>query len=209
MRRDQWQAMPSYGEDWLRLPLHYVVVGHSAANNCVQRRDCIEQMLVVQADHMRRGFNDIGPNFLVGGNGDVFEGRGANVFGAMVTAWNRRSISIMFLGNYVTFEPRESQFNHTKILLKTLVNEGVLHPNYILYGQCQLLPSTISPGPLLLSELRRFAHWNDTGVSGCLRRWYDRLGYVHRWHNLKKMPKGFRRKSFRSSTSCFMLIGFN
>ncbi|CAH2235248.1 jg26736 [Pararge aegeria aegeria] len=168
LRRDEWQAMPSYGEDFLKLPIGFVIIGHSAANNCEQRYRCIEAMLEVQRDHMRRGFSDIGPNFLVGGNGDVFEGRGANVFGAMVTSWNRRSISIMFLGNYVLFKPIEVQFNHTSILLDTLVREGVLKPDYILYGQCQLLPLTVSPGPLLVSELKRFPHWNNTGKNECL-----------------------------------------
>ncbi|XP_023941142.1 peptidoglycan-recognition protein SC2 isoform X2 [Bicyclus anynana] len=168
LRRDEWQALASNGEDFLKLPLSYVIIGHSAANNCTERYMCIKEMLDIQLDHMKLSFADIGPNFLVGGNGDVFEGRGANVFGAMVTSWNRRSISIMFLGNYVTFEPREPQFNHTNILLETLVKEGVLRRDYVLYGQCQLLPQTISPGPRLVAQLGHFKQWNKTGKEGCL-----------------------------------------
>ncbi|XP_045783963.1 uncharacterized protein LOC123880100 [Maniola jurtina] len=187
LRRDEWMAMPSYGEDFLRLPVGHVVIGHSAANYCNQRYRCVEQILVIQADHMRRGFADIGPNFLVGGNGYVFEGRGANVFGAMVTSWNRRSISIMFLGNYVNNRPDEAQFNHTIILLDTLVNEGVLRPDYILFGQCQLVPLTVSPGPHLVAELKRFSHWNDSGIEGCLPAYLPLPLYL--WNIIKNSSR--------------------
>ncbi|XP_050361039.1 peptidoglycan-recognition protein SC2-like isoform X2 [Nymphalis io] len=170
LRRDDWQAMPAYGADFLQLPLSTVIIGHSAANYCNQRYRCIEQMLVIQQDHLRRGYYDIGPNFLVTGNGYVFEGRGANVFGAMVTSFNRISISIMFVGNYVDDVPDLAQFNHTNILLETLVRIGVLQPNYTVYGQCQVNPQTVSPGPKIMNKMHHFPHWVPENTSGCLPR---------------------------------------
>ncbi|CAH4038513.1 unnamed protein product [Pieris brassicae] len=75
LRREDWQAMPSYSEEFLALPVSSVIIGHSAAKYCNQKFACVEVMLSIQQDHLRRGWLDIGPNFLVGGNGLVFEGR--------------------------------------------------------------------------------------------------------------------------------------
>ncbi|XP_013146476.1 PREDICTED: peptidoglycan-recognition protein SC2-like isoform X2 [Papilio polytes] len=168
LRRGDWQAMPPYSIDFLELPLSYVIIGHSAANFCEKRYECIEQMLVIQQDHLRRGLSDIGPNFLVGGKGFVFEGRGANVFGAMVTSWNVRSITIMFMGNYVTDFPNQEQFDHLNILLDVLVRERILVPDYTLYAQCQLQPATVAPGRHVLALMDNFANWNSFNRSGCL-----------------------------------------
>ncbi|CAH2034861.1 unnamed protein product, partial [Iphiclides podalirius] len=169
LRRADWQAMPPYGIEFLNLPLPYVIICHTAANYCNQRYSCIEQMLIIQQDHLRRGLYDIGSNFLVGGNGLVFEGRGANVFGAMITSWNVKSISITFMGNYMTDETVQEQFDNVNVLLEVLVKEGVLQPDYTLYGHCQVSPDTFSPGQHVIRRLDNFAHWNNYNMTGCLR----------------------------------------
>ncbi|XP_068621744.1 uncharacterized protein [Battus philenor] len=189
LRRGDWQAMPPYSIDFLNLPVPYVIIGHSAANYCNQRYSCIEQMLEIQRDHLQRGMDDIGPNFLVGGNGLVFEGRGANVFGAMVRSWNVKSITIMFMGNYQTDVPVRAQFEHVNALLKVLVDEHVLTPDYTLYAQCQLQPETVSPGRLVVHEMNHFAHWNSFNLRGCLssRR-------LDQWRRRARAPRQTRRR---------------
>ncbi|XP_045510318.1 peptidoglycan-recognition protein SC2-like isoform X2 [Colias croceus] len=167
-RRGDWQAMPEYRQDFLALPLSYVIIGHSATRHCNQKYSCIELMVSIQQDHLRWGLLDIGPNYLVGGNGFVFEGRGANVMGAMVAAWNRRSITVMFLGNYVRDMPDDAQFDHINKLLETLVNVGVLRPDYTVFGQCQVQPLTVPPGQNVMASIQKLTHWNPANVSGCL-----------------------------------------
>lgn len=169
LRRRDWQARRSYGINFLELPVSYVIIGHSAAAFCNQKYDCIEKVLEIQQNHLRRDFDDIGPNFLVGGQGWVFEGRGANAFGAMLPTYNRISVSIMFIGDYQQVEPDQSQFNHTKILLDALVKIGVLHPDYTIWGQCQVNPYTISPGRHLIDNLHYLPHWNSSNTHVCLR----------------------------------------
>lgn len=161
--------MPAYHINFLELPVSYVIIGHSASTYCNQKYDCIEKVLEIQQNHLRRDFDDIGPNFLVSGGGWVFEGRGANVFGAMISTHNRISISIMFVGDYRHAEPDQYQFNHTIILLDTLVRVGVLHPNYKIWGQCQVNPFTLSPGPHLIDNLHFLPHWNSSNTHVCLR----------------------------------------
>ncbi|CAG5039165.1 unnamed protein product [Parnassius apollo] len=168
LRRGDWQAMPPYEINFLKLPLSYVIIGHAASNYCNQLYSCIEQMLVIQQAYLRRGMADIGPNFLVGGNGYVFEGRGANVIGAMVTSWNVKSITIMFMGNYVLDMPDQAQFDHINILLDVLVKEQVLRSDYTVYGQCQVRPDTYAPGRHITERMKYFLHWNPHNISGCL-----------------------------------------
>ncbi|XP_050683748.1 peptidoglycan recognition protein-like isoform X3 [Leptidea sinapis] len=169
LRREDWYAMPAYYNEFLNLPLPYVIIGHSVTRYCDEKYACIKVMIDIQQDHLRRMLLDIGPNFLVGGNGYVFEGRGANLFGAMIPAYNRRCISIMFIGNYIYDSPDDKQFNHLNILLERLVEVGVLRPDYTLYGQCQVQSLTVPPGPNVVASLSRFTHWDPVNVTGCIR----------------------------------------
>ncbi|CAH2103965.1 unnamed protein product [Euphydryas editha] len=170
LRRVDWHAMASYGNEYLDLPVENVIIGHSATTYCNQKYHCIQQMMSIQQDHLRRGFDDIAPNFFIGGTGDVFEGRGANVLGAMVKGYNRISITIMFLGNYLVDQTNQLQLNHTQILIDRLVEIGALRSDYVLRGQCQVKPQTIPPGPNVMDKLNFFPHWNPEGKKSCLRR---------------------------------------
>jgi N-acetylmuramoyl-L-alanine amidase len=46
------------------------------------------------------GWNDIGYNFLVGEDGNVYEGQGWNYVGAHAPAYNLRSIGICIIGDF-------------------------------------------------------------------------------------------------------------
>lgn len=119
----------------------------------------------MQETHLRI-WDDIGPNFLVGGTGFVFEGRGANLVGVMVKTWNTRIISVMFLGNYNNDMPDDEQFNNVEELLYTLVKENVLAPDYDLMGSCQINQAA-SPGANVIARLKEFKHFNPKGIETC------------------------------------------
>ncbi|XP_026759339.1 peptidoglycan-recognition protein SC2-like isoform X3 [Galleria mellonella] len=168
LRRDDWQAMPAYEIEFLQLPVQYVLIGHSASNYCTEKYSCIQKMLDIQLDHLQRDFGDIGPNFLLSGNGLLFEGRGANVIGAMVKSWNTKMISVMFMGDYRKDPISEAQFNHLNILLDVLLEKNVLRSDYTIYGNCQVSTQTISPGPNVMKNLHYLKHWNSSNSNLCL-----------------------------------------
>lgn len=125
-------------------------------------------MKAIQMDHIER-YGDIGPNYLVGGKGLIFEGRGANVVPAMVRGFNSKIIGIMFLGNYAENDiPTNEHIENLKIVLKTLVAKGVLHPEYTLQGYCQIFTYTISPGKHIMDILHKFDHFLSTNEKTCL-----------------------------------------
>lgn len=123
-------------------------------------------MQEIQRDHLERDFGDIGPNFVVGGEGLIFEGRGANIMGAMISKWNMKCISIMFTGDYTIVEPDAQQINNVKILLDALVRGNFIIENYQLLGHCQII-SFISPGANLMARLWEFEHWRPVNMSQC------------------------------------------
>lgn len=49
---------------------------------------------------MRRKFRDIGYNFLIGGDGRIYEGLGFGIRGEHAPRYNSQSIGIAFIGNF-------------------------------------------------------------------------------------------------------------
>ncbi|KAJ0172213.1 hypothetical protein K1T71_012186 [Dendrolimus kikuchii] len=139
-----WQALPGFGiGEHLQLPVKCVFVEHTAESYCKEKISCIRDVQLLQRSGLRRGWDDIGPNYIVGGNGLIFEGRGANIVGTMVKSYDHKCISVMFLGNYEHDPIIREQFDNLGILLKQLVMLKVLDPNYLITARCQVDDSTI------------------------------------------------------------------
>jgi hypothetical protein len=51
---------------------------------------------------MDRNFSDIAYNFLVGGDGKIYEGRGWDAEGAFARGFNKKSLGIAFIGKDLT-----------------------------------------------------------------------------------------------------------
>lgn len=114
----------------------------------------------IQVEHMdARGWDDIGYNFLVGGDGVIYVGRGWNQQGAHTLGYNTKSICIAFIGMFNITEPPQCQL----IAAQKLIEEGVklnkLAKDYVLYGHCQLRPFE-SPGQLLFKIIQKWSHWS-------------------------------------------------
>lgn len=105
-----------------------------------------------------RGWDDIGYNFLVGGDGAVYVGRGWNDQGAHTRGHNRNSICIAFIGTFNKIAPPERQIRAAQKLIEEGVKLKKLIPEYQLYGQRQLIPSE-SPGMMLYEIIQKWDHW--------------------------------------------------
>ncbi|CAB3233606.1 unnamed protein product [Arctia plantaginis] len=174
LRRDDWYANDDRGITLLNLPISMVIISHSVREYCTEKYQCVQYVLDIQRDHLTENrWDDIGPNFLVGGNGYVFEGRGANVLGEMVKFFDYKSISIMFLGNYVYDKPTLAMFDNLSVLFKELVNKRVLTTDYKVYGQCQVIGAIVKPGPNVMDNLHHFDHWDPKNRSSCMTLQYS------------------------------------
>ncbi|XP_034106644.1 peptidoglycan-recognition protein SC1a/b-like [Drosophila albomicans] len=139
--------------------LNYAIIHHTAGNYCETRAACAQQLRNIQSYHMDSlGWPDIGYNFLIGGDGAVYEGRGWNSMGAHAAEWNSISIGISYLGNFNwdTLEP--NMISAAQNLLQDAVNRGQLSSGYVLYGHRQV-SATECPGTHIWNEIRGWSHW--------------------------------------------------
>ena len=79
---------------------------HSALDECFNFDDCAAEVRAIQDLHIDgNSWNDIGYSFLIGGDGNVYEGRGWNVQGAHTQGFNDVGYGIDFMGNFIDHLP--------------------------------------------------------------------------------------------------------
>ncbi|XP_014247859.1 peptidoglycan-recognition protein SB2-like isoform X4 [Cimex lectularius] len=160
--RQQWGAIKANGPPQVLAinPPAMVIIGHTAGNPCTTFHSCSEEVRSIQADHLSRDFDDIGYNFLVGGDGNVYIGRGWGLEGAHTRFYNNRSIGIAFIGNFVNIKPPKKQVNAGRDLIEAGHAAGKIAQFYKVYGQKQL-QHTLSPGEMLMEEIRKWPNWES------------------------------------------------
>nr|QEI10595.1 peptidoglycan recognition protein isoform A [Bactrocera dorsalis] len=159
--KDEWYAEAEHDDiDKLKLPVQRVIIAHTASTSCENKVQCDARVLSVQAFHIHsNGWGDIGYNFLIGGDGLVYEGRGWYNQGAHTTGYNGNSICIAFIGTFNVEVPTEKDLKAAQLLIDEGVRLGVLTGNYRLYGARQLT-ATESPGKALYSIIMKWPHWS-------------------------------------------------
>ncbi|XP_049317728.1 peptidoglycan-recognition protein SC1a/b isoform X2 [Bactrocera dorsalis] len=159
--RDEWSAQTEpEGMQKLQLPIERIIIAHISTAQCENRVQCDARVRDVQAFHIHsNGWGDIGYNFLVGGDGLVYEGRGWYNQGAHTAGYNGNSICIGFIGTFNVEVLTENDLKAAQLLIDEGVRLGVLTGNYRLYGARQL-SATESPGKALYSIIMKWPHWS-------------------------------------------------
>ncbi|XP_017275498.1 peptidoglycan recognition protein 5 isoform X2 [Kryptolebias marmoratus] len=151
--REQWGAAPPKQRETLREPAQGVVIHHTAFQSCRGLAECSDELVHIQRFHMNeRDFDDIGYNFLVGGDGIVFEGRGWGVVGAHTKGHNYDTLGIAFMGNFNNDSPSKDALQSVRRLLVSGVSRGFLQPHFVLFGHRDL-GATACPGENLYAAL--------------------------------------------------------
>ena len=92
--------------------------------------------------------DDIPYNFLIGGDGNVYEGRGFNYTGQHThnlesTEYNSIGICIAFIGNYQSVAPSADQVSLLKDFIRTFMNRELIVEDHIIVSQDDLKYSAI------------------------------------------------------------------
>jgi len=116
----------------------------------------------MQNFHVGLDWDDISYNFVIGGDGEVYEGRGYHNQGAHTKGHNANSISIAFIGNYMNKLPSPRMLAAAKRVIKCGRKIYMISPNYGLYGHRDG-SCTLSPGTLFYSSLSSWPHWHALG----------------------------------------------
>lgn len=97
--------------------------------------------------------DDIPYNFLIGGDGNLYEGRGFNFTGQHThnlesTEYNSIGICIAFIGNYQSIAPSEDQINLLKDFIRNFIDRDLIVENHIIISQDDLKYSAIKADSL-------------------------------------------------------------
>ncbi|XP_055030005.1 peptidoglycan recognition protein 5 [Misgurnus anguillicaudatus] len=153
--RRVWKAADPRVRTEMKGPARTVIVHHTALWSCVQPRDSLAQLAHIQNLHMHeREFDDIGYNFLISGDGSVYEGRGWGVVGAHAKDHNLDSVGIAFMGNFNDELPTPASLTALQRLLRAGEISGHVQPDFVLVGHRDVA-KTECPGENVYSALTK------------------------------------------------------
>ena len=109
--------------------------------------------------HMGRNeFPDVGYNFVVGGDGNVYEGRGWDATNMHTGFVKRCNIAVSFIGNFVHDAPTNGQVDAVKELLKLGVRLGKVSESYRLVAMNETA-ATESPGVVVYGIISKWPNF--------------------------------------------------
>ncbi|XP_066155304.1 uncharacterized protein [Euwallacea fornicatus] len=144
IHREEWLARPPLNSTKINHPLSIVRIMHTGGNYCKDYQTCAGSVLALQGWQVgTQGMPDISYNYLIGGDGNVYVGRGAGV----ENEWMIKAIDVVYIGNFLA--PYDKLTDKMDLagrrLIDRLRNEGYLTPDYVVIGQNQTA-NTLSPG---------------------------------------------------------------
>ncbi|CAH1101152.1 unnamed protein product [Psylliodes chrysocephalus] len=159
--RQAWGAKAAKSkQNFAQNPPPYVVIHHSETPSCTTSDSCTRRVKNIQDFHINsRGWSDIGYNFLIGGDGNVYEGRGWGIRGAHVPKYNSRSIGICMIGNFQSSTPPSNQMEALKNLISCGTDSNKIASDYHLIGHRQG-KDTDCPGDALYNLVKTMPHWD-------------------------------------------------
>lgn len=168
VNRSAWGArLPKDTTPLPHPPAIYAVIIHTESVPCDSEAVCSAVVRDIQHLHMdMRNFSDIAYNFLVGGDGETYEGRSWDMQGAFAKEFNDRSLGVAFIGDFDTRSPPKQQLEEARALLEVSVKNKKLSTDYILVGHRQV-SNTDSPGQVLFEIVKTWPHWKDCYMSSC------------------------------------------
>ncbi|KAK1120952.1 hypothetical protein K0M31_010736 [Melipona bicolor] len=162
--RHEWQARPATGHELLKVrPPPYVVVHHGGLQQyCHDENSCSKIVRSYQNHHMSdNGWEDIGYNFIIGEDGNVYEGRGWTYTGAHAPNYNSRSIGICIIGDFTHRLPNEAALKALNALINYGVSKGSISNKYHVVGHRQVT-QTECPGTKLYEYVKKLPRWTDS-----------------------------------------------
>lgn len=130
-------------------------------SSIIAQAQCSLVVRTIQATHVEiQKRSDIAYNFLIGGNGIIYYGRGWDAEGDHTAGFNSNSLCIAMIGTYDTIEPTSDLLEAAHEVVAEGIRLKKLAINYRLYGQRQLIGNTTSSGQKLYEILvKQWSHW--------------------------------------------------
>ncbi|KAJ8668491.1 hypothetical protein QAD02_010154 [Eretmocerus hayati] len=162
--KTEWEAVtPKIPSNNLKIkPFDWVIISHTDTGSCFEQIECSLLMHRIQTMNMEtKGWENIGYNFLIGGDGNIYEGLGWDREGLRTRGYHKKNLEIALIGDFESSEPTVDQLESLKKFLKYGVQLKELDKEYKLVGERQLA-ITNSPGLRAYNVIRTWDHWNNT-----------------------------------------------
>lgn len=165
VNRRNWAAEPPTQTEPLATPVGKVFIVESSTLTCGTGPDCTLIVRHMQTDHKEgRSLWDIRYNFLVGGDGSVYEGRGWSVVGVTLPECNRNGIGICFIGAFTYDAPPKKQIKAAEKLIALGVSKGYIRPDYKVVYASQITGDGVNgvrSSDKLDEVIRSWPHWSN------------------------------------------------
>ncbi|KAE8573355.1 Putative peptidoglycan-recognition protein [Halyomorpha halys] len=139
-------------------PAKFVIVAHTVTTNCYKEINCENVLKSIQTYDIKNQLCDISYNFVIGGDGYIYEGRGWGKSGGHTFVFNCDSIGVAFLGNYNLQYLSPKMEEAFKLLVEEGLKLGEIAEDYKLFGQSQVRDSD-SPGVHVMEVIKKWKGW--------------------------------------------------
>jgi hypothetical protein len=120
----------------------------------------MKRVQVMQTNHMglKWNFSDISHNFIIGGDGNVYEGRGWKNQVPHKLSNKADCIQVAFIGDFTRVVPNKALLDAGFQFFTNGVKSKMLREDYKIYGASQLR-STPSPGAQFMNVIKTWPQW--------------------------------------------------
>ncbi|KAJ8976479.1 hypothetical protein NQ317_013700 [Molorchus minor] len=153
--RSKWNGRPALRYETMETPVSLVIIKHTGGGQCFSFEVCAGKLQTIQSDAVGRGAADIYFSFLIGGDENIYVGRGWDV----QPAQRNDMIDIAFMGSYTFDKPTSGMIDAAKLLLEDGVKNNKLTKDYKVVCHNQT-STTLSPGINLIKEVRTWEHYD-------------------------------------------------
>lgn len=159
LEREEWMRRMEENsgceQKTLELPIRRIIVAHSTGDSCISVESCTKRVREIQFDTQY--------NFLIGGDGFIYEGRGFNFEGEHTSnkdgsSFNDIGIGIAFIGTFQTDSPNERQIGAFLKFTAYFVKKGLIDEDFIILSHDQLSKPKVPADALfkVLKEISEF-----------------------------------------------------
>lgn len=159
---EEWGIKRNLGDIVLIHPVPHIIISHSATPFCNTTKKCKTRMSSMQEYHISTGSPDIGYNFMIGGDGNIYVGRGWN---ARNFHLGNHSIGINFVGNYFRDELTPKMIDCAQKVIAYGKESKILKADYKVLCHNQTNPKMVSPGPNVYAIVKNWPNFMPGSVS--------------------------------------------
>jgi len=173
----------------VKYPRSYIILHHTGAEE--------KNAEQVRKNHLRRGWQDVGYNYIIEKDGTVVSGRSLDIPGAHCSAsgMNHKSVGIALIGNFEVRSPTEKQITALISLLKRLKEELSIPEKNVLPHKSVPGAKTLCPGKHFpLSRILK-------SLDGEEKYWKVQCGAFSSRENAEQ----FAEKLRKMGVSCFVV----